>query len=437
MHGAIEIDGAKPETVPGRLDGSGALALIWLLFLVPRALLIALDVTPTSDAAWYFDRASELAAGLGYLGETGPTAYWPPGWPLTLSVLFRAFGASAVVVGIANCLFAALAGWLLYDLARHVSGSERAGRIALLLYAVYPNAIGYVPLALTEVFYTALLLAICWLLVVRPSLPRLALAGLVLGMATLVKAQSLVVVPVILGIALLRERGMMRRLPAIMGQGLVLAAFAATVVVPWSFRNYREMGAVIAVSTNGGITLLTGNNGTAEGGFTPGDPVVQALEQRSDLGEVERDAEAKRLAVQWIGENPGRFMGLMPLKFARLWGPDGEAQWAYETGYAGYARHAGVFRMARIVNQAYYFALLALFVLAAVATLRRIRRERSRLVDWWLLPYGIALYPSLIAVVFSGQSRFHFPAMPFVCLAVGCFVADRLSRRRAAAAPAA
>jgi len=41
-------------------------------------------------------------------------------------------------------------------------------------------------------------------------------------------------------------------------------------------------------------------------------------------------------------------------------------------------------------------------------------RQGERVIDWWLLPYGIALYPSAIPMVFSGQSRFHYPVMPFV-----------------------
>jgi len=69
-----------------------------------------------------------------------------------------------------------------------------------------------------------------------------------------------------------------------------------------------------------------------------------------------------------------------------------------------------------------------------VMTLRR-RAKGQRWVDWWLLPWGVAAYPSLIAVVFSGQSRFHYPVMPFVCLATGWLLAEWLSRaasRRAA-----
>jgi hypothetical protein len=194
-------------------------------------------------------------------------------------------------------------------------------------------------------------------------------------------------------------------------------------------RNHRELGAWVAVSTNGGITLLTGNNDSANGGFTPDDPLVKALDARTGLNEMEYDAEAKRLGVAWIKAHPVQFAKLMPLKLAKLWGPDGEAQWAYETGYAHYADHAGTFRALRIANQLYYFALLGGFALAAGLIVWRRRKVGLRLIDWWLLPYGVAAYPTAIAMVFSGQSRFHYPAMPFICMTCGWLLADWLVRR--------
>lgn len=404
------------------------------LALALRGLAILAAVEPSSDAAWYFSRAAMLADGRGYLGDHGaPTAYWPPGWPMALSLVFHLTGPAIWATGLLNLALSALSGWLALDLGRRLFGSEVAGRMGLLLWAAYPNAIVYAPLALTEVFYTTLLLALCWLLVARQGVAATLLAGLVLGLATLVKAQSLVVVPLILAIALWRETGAMRRLPALVGKGLALGALAALVVMPWSLRNQRELGAFVAVSTNGGITLLTGNNDSARGGFTPEDPVVRALDARTDLGELAKDAEAKRLGMAWIAAHPARFVGLMPMKLVRLWGPDGEGLWAYETGSPAYAAAPRAFLLLRVANQAWYWALLALAAVAVPLMIRKRRRAGLGPVDWWLLPYGIVAYPSLIALVFSGQSRFHYPAMPFVCMAAGWVVAAVLTRRDSAA----
>lgn len=414
-------------------SSTAALWLLALVYLLPRAALTLLEVTPTSDADFYYTRAVMLADGRGYLSIWGiPTAFWPPGWPMALSLVFRLTGPSLVALGLFNLLCSAASGWLTLDLGRRLFGSELAGRLGLLLLALYPNAIAYVPLAMTEVFYTSLLLAGCWLLVPRPAGWRLIAAGAVFGIATLVKTQSLVVVPLVLAIALFGEANVWRRMPGLAARGVLVLAIALLTVLPWSLRNQAQLGTFVMVSTNGGITLLTGNNDSADGGFTPDDPLAKAHYARGDLTEVQADQEAKRLALAWIADHPSAFVRLAPLKLARLWVTDGEAQWAYETGYRDYARHAGLFRAVRIANQLYYYALLLGMLLAAALTLRQRLRGGEHWIGWWLLPLGIAAYPSLIAAVFSGQSRFHFPAMPFVCMACGWLLADWLSRRREA-----
>jgi len=440
MHGSAQTDALPASASTGTLDwlarSRAALVLVWAIYAIPRVAVLLIAVTPTSDAAWYYERAGELAQGLGYLNNEGqPTAFWPAGWPLALSMVFKLLGTAPLSVGLINLTCALLSGWLVLELARRVAGSELAARLALLLLAVYPNSIGYVPLALTEVFYTTLLLAGCWLLVARRSIPALALAGVIFGFSMLVKAQSLVVVPLVFAILLLRESGFWRRLPGAIIRMALLFAVAALTVAPWTLRNHRELGAWVLVSTNGGFTLLTGNNDTATGDYTPDDPAVKALMARN-LGEVATDAEAKRLGLAWIEANPGRFLALMPAKAARLWLPDGEAMWAYEGGAPAFAAHRQLFWAARYANQAYY-ALLMLGFAAAFVTFAMTRwRRRERLVDWWLLPYGIAAYPTAIALVFSGQSRCHYPVMPFVCMACGGLLAMLLTRKRESPAAA-
>jgi hypothetical protein len=307
--------------------------VLWALFLLPRVGVLLVDVVPTSDAAWYFGRAAELAAGLGYLDKGEPTAFWPPGWPLALSAVFRLTGPSVLAVGLFNLACAAATAWFTLALGRRLFASEAAARTGLLLLAVYPNSIGYVPLALTEVFYTALLMAGCWLFVTRKSAWMLIPVGAIFGFATLVKAQTLVVVPVLFAIEWLRAPDIWRRMPALVLQGALVLAVAALTVLPWTVRNHQQVGHWVAVSANGGFTLLTGNNDSATGDYTPDDPTVAALMARPGLDEVARDAEARRLAMAWIEVHPGKFLALMPQKLARLWLPDGEAEWAYQGGH--------------------------------------------------------------------------------------------------------
>jgi hypothetical protein len=402
---------------------------IWALYFALRAAVLLIDVAPTSDAEWYFARAASLAAGQGYLDNAGhPTAFWPAGWPIALGFVFAQFGVSQVALGLFNLVSAMLTGLMTLALGRRLFGSEGAARAGLLALAVYPNAIGYVPLALTEVFYTALLMAGCWVIVTRSNRWQLVSAGILFGIATLVKAQTLVVVPLLFAIDWLRMGQVWTRLPRLLVDGLLVLAIAGLTVLPWTIRNEVQLGHWIAVSTNGGYTLLTGNHDTATGDYTPDAPVVKALMARPGLDEVTRDAEARRLGMAWITAHPDRFLALAPKKLMRLWLPDGEAEWAYQGGAPGYARFELVYRAVRVLNQGYYAVLMLAFAAAFFVMIARRRRDGQRWIGWWLLPYGIALYPTLICVVFSGQSRFHYPVMPWVCMTAGWLVMTALGR---------
>ncbi len=402
-----------------------AVSILFAIYCTLRAAVIFCHVTPTSDADWYYSHAVQLAQGMDYLNNQGrPTAFWPVGLPWLLSLAFRVGGASLWTVGIVNGVAAGLTGWMILDLGRRWTGSELAARFALFAFALYPNAIAYVPLALTEVIYTALLISGIWLITVSRAWYAYFLAGLVFGLATLVKAQTMAIVPLLLAISLWQNWQGWRSLRTVIGQGLLIGLAAAVIISPWTLRNHRELGAWVMVSANGGFTLLTGNNDSARGGYTPNDPLVTGLQARKDLNEIQADGLARQLGMTWIREHPARFVALVPLKIARLWGPDGEGQWAYETGSTVYSAHPHIFLALRAANQVWYLLLLIGFI---VAPLRL--ASRSHRFDWWLVPYAVALFETGISVAFSGQSRFHFPAMPFVCLTVGWLVADWVSRR--------
>lgn len=408
------------------LTDPGVIPVLFVVYMLPRIAVIFLDPQPFSDAAWYFNRGIALASGHGYSEGGVLTAYWPPGWPWVMSLLFRFFGPSLLAVQIFNLLCSLASGWLTLDLGRRLFNSETAGRAGLLLLAVYFNSIAYVPLVWTEVFYTMLLLAGCWLLVVRTSSLSLCLSGLVFGMATLVKTQSLIVVPFIFGIDLLRGQGTFKRFSALLGKCAAVIAFAFLLILPWSYRNYRIFGEWVLVSTNGGLTLLTGNNPSARGDFTENDSLVVSI-PRTVATQLDVDKEAKRRALEWIKNNPVLFVRLLPLKVYRLWAPDGESEWSFQAGYRNYDKYAFWFRVVRYVNQGYYVCLLIGFAWTGFLFFSaKVKISHAR-IDWWALPYVLATYQTLIAVVFSGQSRFHYPIMPFVIMSSGWLIAHHLS----------
>lgn len=384
--------------------------LLFALYMAPRVLVLLLrPLAQSSDFLWYFDHAATLAATGCYCEAGRPIAFLPVGWPAVLAGLFRLFGPAPLVGQLANLGFAAATFWLTLALGTRLAGAP-AGRLAVLLLAVYPNAIGYVPLLATEPLFTALLLAAVLLLHRRSPLA----AGLALGAASLVKTQALLLPALLLGFALWRcpsRQGLLRQLR----RGAVLGLAMLAVAGPWAWRNHRLFD-TWQLSRNGGWTLLTGNNPEADGDYTPGTRLAAGVP-------ADHDRAARDRALRWIAENPGKFLILLPQKLARLWLPDGEAEWFYQSapgrGYAGYDAHWLAFRALRAANQLWYGLLLLLALPELLAVLRRQRPPG------WESGLAICVHITLISLIFSGQSRFHAPAMPFIAL----YAAATLLRR--------
>ena len=413
------------------LDQSWSLPAILVIAAVPRIAVLALPLRQTSDFGWYFDRAAGIAHGDGYGVNGVLTAFWPVGWPAALAALFTVTGTSAFAGGVANLVLAILCCWLTAIAGERLTGERTIGRVAALLIAIYPNQIAYVPLLSSEIFYQALLLAGILLLArERISLASGLLAGLVFGVATLTKAQSLVLPGfLLLWVWVAHPSSVALRRSLALGCAVYVAL--VLVVAPWTYRNWAVFHSFIPVSTNGGWTLLTGNNPQADGGYTPDTELASGLDGQP---EVIRDQAARQRGLDWIKANPTKLLTLLPKKVFRLWSGDGEAAWFYERGYAGYTEYSILFRVIRGVNQLYYMLLL----ITAVPPMLLLLTRRMRGDAW--LHSGVALFAffTFISVVFSGQSRFHFSLMPFIAIYSGwtLYHARSLARRLGWESPA-
>ncbi len=122
-----------------------------VILLVPAA-------DPFSDAGWYLARAIEMGERGSYSENGVPTAYWPVGYPAFLSLLFKVTGPSLLAARLGNLALAAGMFWLLYLFTLRTFDDELSARGSVLLLAIYPNNIAYVPLLLTETLYVFLLL---------------------------------------------------------------------------------------------------------------------------------------------------------------------------------------------------------------------------------------------------------------------------------------
>jgi 4-amino-4-deoxy-L-arabinose transferase-like glycosyltransferase len=396
--------------------------------LVRLLLVLLLPQQPISDGDYYFARAAELAAGEGYHEGGVPTAFWPVGYPALLAGAMLIFGKSVAASAALDLICAVAILWLILWFGRQVTGSEAAARLATLLYAIYPAHIAHTGSTFSETAYTAVAMGAFALLVGgRRRVGWVALAGLLFGVATLMRPQTMLFPAGALIALVLVARDFLWR--DAVKAGLVLHLALAAVVLPWSFRNQQALGDFVLVSTNGGVALYTGANDEATGDYfawergplwdASGIPFAERTARQ-----VELDRRFKTLAMNWIKANPGRYLALGPKKAALVWRADSDGFWALS---ATYPQHEPAITAVKWLNQAFYAFILLLAAFCFYTAARALLRRDERLMPLGVL-FCMPVFVTLLAFFFTGQFRYHFPAMPFLLIAAASS-AVRLARQ--------
>ncbi len=238
-------------------------------------------------------------------------AYWPPLWPLTLTVLYTLFGHSLFVARIFEALLVALTSLFAFRLGAELF-DRYTGLIAGALVAFSPTFFVYATLHNYEVLIAALLTGALYFLVhSRRVVTRkkeyafLMLGGVLLGLGVLTKSVLLALIPfVALWEFLQVDQTIRRKISRI----VIYAGLSLLTVLPWTFRNYLVYHEFILVNSNGGLAFEIGNNLLASGGnWVPQEWVLP------------RPGTPMQRALEFIRDHPVRFLNLLPAKFGFFW----------------------------------------------------------------------------------------------------------------------
>jgi 4-amino-4-deoxy-L-arabinose transferase-like glycosyltransferase len=392
--------------------------------ILPRAVWVSLMATvPSSDFLCYDTQAMRLAQGMGYCTPHGlPTAYWPPAYPLLLSIAYSVFGHAYDPVYVANIGLHLISCVLLWRIGATIS--ENVGRAAALLYALWPSFIGQADLLASENLFVPLLLAAVLAVMEAERAGKAGLywlGGLAAGLSALTRGLSLLL-PVVFGLYVLAAR---RRLgPAVVATALSLLGVMVA-VGPWVVRNQLILGRA-CVGTNTGENLWKGNNPLATGTFQ-----TISLDPRADrvwhssLKEAERDRRMSRLAMQYIRSHPGRWLALAPHKLFWLWSRD-----TWSVGWTQFSapRPRSLMRLRlplAIIAQGYYVACLFLAAWYVVVTLVRRQWRPIHTLAVLMVAYWCAVH-----VMWFGMDRYHAPVLPFVAVLAAAALMPALGRLR-------
>lgn len=308
--------------------------LIGLFALALRAALVgwaAGRFPPVADAGFYHHLATRLSQGLGYTwqwadGVVTYVAHYPVGYPALIAGVYRVFGAEPGVAMALNAAFGAVSVLAVHRIAAR--GAARLGAlVAALAVALHPALLFYTPALMTEGITASLLAIAAWVAVhardARRPLRSWILLGLILGVGTLVRGQTLLVAPLFGALAAWRSRDVRR----VVGGALLVTSVASLTVLPWTLRNCRRMDRCVVVSANLGWNLLIGATESATGTFVPiaGETVPEGC--RQIFGEAAKDSCFTRAALGAIRQHPGRWLALVPKKLAYTFEYSGAAGW--------------------------------------------------------------------------------------------------------------
>lgn len=339
-------------------------------------------IPPSADGAYYHKLAARLAQGYGYTwlwpdGAVTYAAHYPVGYPAMVAVGYLLLGVKPVVAMLINALIGsagAVATWSLV-LSGSNDSREYGRRLALaagLALAVHPVLVPYTAAVMTEgVTASLLVIAAAAAARARESVAPtrwLALVGVVMGIATFVRPQSLVLAPILGWLATLgrdhtpaTRSPLHRRGPVV---AVLVTAIALGVCAPWTARNCVRMERCALVSVNGGWNLAIGTQ--TESGAWQEIAVPEAC--KTVFQEAAKDECFGREAMKTIAQHPGEWLARAPAKLRATFDYFGAAPWYLHT-----ANEARFPYRAKVALGAIETLVSRLLLAAALVTIFRTR----------------------------------------------------------------
>ncbi|MDP9235781.1 MAG: glycosyltransferase family 39 protein [Chloroflexota bacterium] len=367
------------------------------------------------DMSWYFVTAKNLAEGYGMtarivqpVGEVaGPggtqATLWPPGYSLTLGVVFKLFGASLTAGKMLNVVYGTLMIPLVFLLARRLFKGTVA-LVATALFAVYPANIFWSSVLFSDTVFTLPFLTATVLLVYagpRPTRLQALGFGLALGYAEIIRPPAIVVLGAAATYWLIRAESKRTVLKPV---AIALAGICLW-VVPVAIWNSVRTDKLKLVSENVGYNLRIGHAPYSTGRYTTPSDLWAASDPNT--GALPSDSLAIRRSVDYAVHHPVDEARLSVKKVFYLYTTDSDAIiWAStENRTPIWGSFSTSEHMMDLADVATYVALL--LAIAAVPLTFSLRDER--LLLWLLLAFWTAAH-----IVFFGEPRYHLPVLPII-----------------------
>jgi 4-amino-4-deoxy-L-arabinose transferase-like glycosyltransferase len=243
--------------------------------------------------------AKNLDQGNGYRVDPamGITMIREPGYPLLLAAVFKLVGYGIQQARLVCVLLAFGTALMLVRLTQKITGDAVTALVAALLFLLYPGILvaeARAGVEIPSVFTVMLFMLVIHSAVEKRSLWGYGAAGLLLGVAVLVRSEVLFFPLFLLVYLFFASKSASQRIK-IVPRIAVLGLGTVVVMSPWIIRNYRLVHKFVPTATVAGIAAQ-------EGLFTcedtaPGEPFDEA---QSRAG-FERENIARQLGLPFTG----------------------------------------------------------------------------------------------------------------------------------------
>jgi 4-amino-4-deoxy-L-arabinose transferase-like glycosyltransferase/Tfp pilus assembly protein PilF len=419
-----------------------------LAFLVRLIYLLELSrhpgfSVPMVDEKWHWEWAHEILQK-SFWGED---AYFrAPLYPYFLALLAWITGSSIFWTKLLQSLVCIGTAFFLYRLADRLFGRTTA-LVAGLMYAFYGPFLFYETMFLIPVVFLFLLVWGMYRLVAyreSMSFKTWLATGLVFGLAAVSRPNVLLVIPfLMLWLFFIgsKTRAVWTRIKV----PLALAVGVIAVIIPVTVRNAVVTGDFILISSQGGVNFYLGNNEYANGlsmlmpevdmtdesltwrQFIPLTKAAAEKETGRELSPAEQSAFWTRKALNFIRNNPGKFLELVWRKTVYLLNGFENS----DNFDIYYERIKSRLYSLLLWKSPVFFPFGILLPLTLVGVYVR-RKEFSRLLPLYM--FIIAYAPSII--LFLVTARHRLPLVPFMLIIAAAGVVKlvqvwkKLSRRQ-------
>ncbi len=387
--------------------------IILIAFFIRLIAAFALPVHIVNDQSVYHQYAIDMAETGSYInGEGNTTAYRPVGYTAFLAFHYKVFGTNPIAVRITQVILSTLSLIFLGYTALKIGNSFTA-RLATWIGAFFPTDILYSQLLYSETLFVfmqwivIILLLPCLLGERKGShsysdLARFVGAGLIGGLLALVKAHGLLILPSLLVVAIVTRNIISRRIILYASLSLILCLSIASM---WMIRNKIQLG-TYRLSTNGGVSLWTGNHPGAYGGYEWLDP-----NSKLPRFELESDNLLYKFSMQALIDNPFETIKRIPrkLSFTLKSSKDVTAQI-----YGNSDNRIEYEEALRRVPYLLLFVTWLYHIAVFVAGWSGWWYARTGNWRWWVMT--LVLIQLAITAIFFGTPRFAVTIAPFVIL---------------------